>query len=72
MKHCFRWMYKPPSPYARCTRMVGNWLIGHDCGEPLQLVVTKSPVRDYEELIVIRCAAGHIQESHGVLSEVDA
>ena len=36
------------------------------CGELLKLLVTKSPVRLYDELIVLRCAE-HILAVDGVL-----
>ena len=61
----------PPEAPAICPRLCGNWLVGWACGEPMLLVVTKSPLSDlpYDELVVERCAAGHISTSHGVLSD---
>lgn len=63
--------HRNPSAPAICERMLGNWLYGYHCGEPLQLVVTKSPLGGlpYDELIVTRCPAGHIADSRGVLVE---
>jgi hypothetical protein len=51
--------------------MLGNWLVGHHCGALLQLVVTISPLGHlpYAQLVVIRCAAGHIESGTGVLVE---
>jgi len=43
------------------------------CFAPLQLVVTKSPIRalPYDELVVVRCLCGHIHESHGIVEVPD-
>lgn len=62
---------RDPSRPATCDRMLGNWLYGYHCGAEMQLVVTRSPLSDlpYAELVVIRCLAGHIADSRGVLVE---
>ncbi len=41
------------------------------CAEEMQLIVTRSPLGHlpFEELIVMRCAAGHLERGDGVLPE---
>jgi len=59
-----------PELGATCQRMMGNWLVGWACGCPMEIVVTKNPTaRPYDELVVRRCVAGHIESGDGILSE---
>jgi len=51
--------------------MLGNWLVGYHCGAKMQLAVTRNPISTlpYEELVVSRCLAGHLETSNGVLTD---
>jgi hypothetical protein len=57
---------------ARCTRILEDFtdsdgtLKSWRCGQPLQLYVTRSPLREYDELIVLRCPE-HIEDVRGVV-----
>lgn len=57
---------KSQSAPARCYRD----LDGKVCGAELQLVVTRSPVPEYEELVVQRCPNTHVSRVQGVLQFV--
>jgi len=54
------------SPLAICTHRDDCGL--RDCTLPALLFITKSPIRDYEYLVVERCPA-HLLASWGVLDE---
>ena len=53
---------------ARCPRDLGNTLT---CGAQLQLCITKNPIGalPFDDLIVTRCHAGHLEDSRGVLRD---
>lgn len=69
MKPDYKW--KPHSKHqsapATCERDLGGF--HQTCGAHLQLVVTRNPIGalPYDDLVVIRCTAGHITDSQGVL-----
>lgn len=48
--------------------MVGNWLVSYECGHAMQLCITRNPIRGlpYDELVIRRCEAGHVESSDGV------
>lgn len=60
--------HRDQSRPATCERIVGNWLIGQYCGEPLRLIVTNSPLRGFMQLVVERCPL-HVGTAHGVVEE---
>jgi len=41
------------------------------CGQPLKLMITRSPMVGWDFLVVIRCAE-HLQEVHGVQMDYSA
>jgi hypothetical protein len=59
---------------ATCTHTDRPWFnpIGVRCGALMQLVFTKSPLSTmpYDELVITRCLAGHIERGGGVIPEV--
>ena len=55
-----------PSPLALCTHRNDVGL--RDCGNRALLIITKSPLREYEYLVVERCPA-HLLASWGVVDE---
>jgi len=56
--------HRDQSAFATCAQRIH----GHRCGMPLILTVTKSPIRAYDEIVVIRCV-WHITSGDGVLTE---